>query len=256
MAKVAQTRFEFIGDGATVQFGFTFPYFDSSDITVLVDGAVPSFTVSGQHVVITPAPAVGAEVLVQRDTDAVTLKHQFSHGSPLTAQTLDTDFTQVFYVVQEAYEIAVDARDTADESILTANQALANSNYAIGVAEEARDTAEQAFNAVFGYSDVITIAGNTTLIANFGGKWIRCPSNGATVTQLTVVDHVLNAGFMATEMIIENTGAGYIQFVAAPGVTLQHKTGTAPLLLGQGTIAALKQVALGQWVLYGALEDL
>ena len=89
-------------DGATTQFAVTFGYLSRSHVFVFVDNNLAAFKwVSGTNIEITPAPAAGAEVRIQRLTDKVNRITDFADGQTLLAGDLDAATLQNFYLAQE-----------------------------------------------------------------------------------------------------------------------------------------------------------
>ena len=96
-------------DGATTQFALTFGYLRRSHVFVFVDNNLAAFKwVSGTNIEITPAPADGAEVRIQRLTDKVNRITDFSDGQTLLAGDLDAATLQNFYLSQEMLDGIVD----------------------------------------------------------------------------------------------------------------------------------------------------
>lgn len=99
---------EYIGNGSTTQFAYTFRVIQTGDLKVSVDGVVLSSgysvsgvnNLSGGNVTFTTAPASGAvirlyrEIVQNRTTD-------YQEGGGLASQTLDDDFDRVVMMVQE-----------------------------------------------------------------------------------------------------------------------------------------------------------
>ena len=95
-----------VGDGSRTEFVFTFEYLQKSFVTVSVDGSTPSFTFQTAYTIqITPAPAVGALVIIRRVTEKNELV-TFVDGSVLLADDLNVAQMQALHVAVEAQEIA------------------------------------------------------------------------------------------------------------------------------------------------------
>lgn len=95
-----------VGDGSRTEFVFTFEYLQKSFVTVSVDGSTPSFTFQTAYTIqITPAPAVGAIVIIRRVTEKNELV-TFVDGSVLLADDLNVAQMQALHVAVEAQEIA------------------------------------------------------------------------------------------------------------------------------------------------------
>lgn len=253
-----------IGDGVTTQFTIPFPFLERDYVYVTVDGIPTDFEwVVDELIVIEPAPPMGSEVVRYRQTYSLHAKHIFEGGVPFRPRYIDENNTQLFNVMQEAVgwasraiDIALLAWDMSKEALDTSNEALGKADLAIQIAMEARDIAQAALEAALGYTQVVTITEDTTLDINYGGMWVRAVVPTGNVLTVTVPVHSVAGAFTPAEMVVQVSGGGYVQFQAGNGSSIEHMQGTAPLIKGDGTPAALKQVAAGEWVLYGALEDL
>lgn len=137
---MAQTENNYTGDGTTVLFPFTFPYIDSLDIFVQIDGEqTTEFTLANLTTVeMNTAPALGANVRIYRVTDTDELPATFYSGSTIQAKDLNDNFDVTLYVAQEAQ------RDTEDAgaALPTAQRAEAKADQAIEIANEAKETAD------------------------------------------------------------------------------------------------------------------
>lgn len=95
----------YTGNGATTNFAVPFPYLAQSDVNVQVNGATPTFSwLNSTTIQITPAPANGATVYLYRSTSLTTLPVTFADASMLRAADLNSDFTQVLYLAQDAWD--------------------------------------------------------------------------------------------------------------------------------------------------------
>ena len=100
---MAITDNKYTGDGSAVLFSFTFPYLETTDIKVTLDGVITTeyILANATQIQFNTAPANGAAIRIFRDTDDETLPAQFYPGSAIRAQDLNDNFTQNLYVVQE-----------------------------------------------------------------------------------------------------------------------------------------------------------
>jgi len=95
----------------------------ATDITVTVDGTIKgtaTYNLSGTSITFTTGnlPAVGAKIKITRSSSQSSRLNDYSDASLLTADTLDADANQLFFVAQEAFDQAAslsisDATDTA-----------------------------------------------------------------------------------------------------------------------------------------------
>ena len=143
---MAVTQNTYTGDGATVLFSFTFPYLETSDIKVSVNGTITTeySLANATTIEFDDAPADDADIRIFRETDDATLAATFYPGSAIRSQDLNENFTQNLYVTQESNRNAFQAIDTADGATATANTALTNSETAIDTADSAVVTADNA----------------------------------------------------------------------------------------------------------------
>lgn len=101
---MAYEKLNTTGDGATAVFNFPFPYLDQAHVNVAVDGTPAAFTFSSASIVaLSEAPADGAAVTIYRTTPSEPLV-DFTDGSTLTGDLLDTATLQALYRLEEAYD--------------------------------------------------------------------------------------------------------------------------------------------------------
>jgi len=101
---MATSFVNYTGDGSTTEFNFSFPYLNADYVKAYLDGDIASsYTVGVSSVVITPAPAMGVEVLIKRETASEVLV-DFVSGATLTEADLDTSFRQALHKAVEASE--------------------------------------------------------------------------------------------------------------------------------------------------------
>jgi parallel beta-helix repeat protein len=103
---MATTSNTYTGNGSNKLFSITFPYLDTSDIDVYLNGALQTITThytfaNATTVEFVAAPANGAVVLLDRSTDDATLQATFFPGSSIKANDLNENFDQVLYITQE-----------------------------------------------------------------------------------------------------------------------------------------------------------
>lgn len=123
----------YTGDGATTQFGIEFEYQEEAHVHVTVSGAVVPFSFfAPSTILITPAPALGADVRIWRETPVDALNHEFQLGAPFLPAYIDANNTQLLFATQEsqdasrrASEAAASVEATAQEALDTANEAMA-----------------------------------------------------------------------------------------------------------------------------------
>lgn len=128
MAIVADSRFTYIADGVTQEFPITFDYITAGEVFVEVDGTPSPRTITLNVCTLPAAPAIGVEVVVYRNTDAVAPQHSFSHGSPFLPRYIDDNFRQVLHAVQEGISVSDSALSVAQGIDAKATEALSTAN--------------------------------------------------------------------------------------------------------------------------------
>ena len=121
------------GDGSTTTFSFGgIPLINNSlvpvqaQLVVTVDGVVAAYTVSGTDVVLGSAPVLGASVVVTRDTKEDDRYVDWMNTSQIDASVLNLDSDQLFFLAQEAKEIANSAIQTTGGQLDAGNQRVIN----------------------------------------------------------------------------------------------------------------------------------
>ena len=145
---MAITQNTYTGDGTTVLFSFTFPYLETTDIKVSLDGTITTaYTLANATTIqFNTAPANGVAIRIYRVTDDAALTAQFYPGSAIRSQDLNDNFTQNLYVTQETSNYAVQDvgnvtlvanytfTGTASGQTPTSNSHFATKQYVDGVA--------------------------------------------------------------------------------------------------------------------------
>jgi len=103
---MATTSNTYTGNGSNKLFSITFPYLDTSDIDVYLNGTLQTITThytfaNATTVEFVAAPANGAVILLDRSTDDSDNPATFFPGSSIKASDLNENFDQTLYVVQE-----------------------------------------------------------------------------------------------------------------------------------------------------------
>ena len=115
-------------------YNVPFPYLEAAHVKVYINGVETSaFTWSDAATIhLNVAPAVGATILIKRETPRDGMDYTFSAQPRLKGDDLDDAFKQTYYV-------GLEALDKADSAILDA--AVSDAQAAQAAAEGARDTA-------------------------------------------------------------------------------------------------------------------
>ena len=100
---MAVTQNTYTGNGSTTNYSFTFPYLETTDIKVSLNGVdTTAYTLANATTVsFNTAPSNGAAIRIYRDTDDSTLAATFYPGSAIRATDLNDNFTQNLYSTQE-----------------------------------------------------------------------------------------------------------------------------------------------------------
>jgi hypothetical protein len=162
---MAITQNTYTGNGSTVLFSFTFPYLETTDIKVSLNGSpTTAYTLANATTVqFNTAPANGVAVRIYRETNDSSLSATFYPGSAIRSQDLNDNFTQNLYVTQESNNNASASLATINIANATASTALANSNTAISTANSAVATANGAVTTA---NSATTSAANAVTTAN------------------------------------------------------------------------------------------
>ena len=161
---MATTSNTYTANGSTVDFAFTFPYQNSTDIKVSVDEVLQSLTThytlhNATTIRFGSAPANTKKVKIYRDTDSSKLAATFYPGSAIRSGDLNDNYTQNLYVTQEAENDSTEALSNsrvlesgayvsaitkATGAVTTANTASTNASNAVTTANSASSTASTA----------------------------------------------------------------------------------------------------------------
>jgi hypothetical protein len=100
---MATTSNTYTGNGSNRLFSITFPYLETTDVDVYLNGVLQtaySFA-NATTIEFVTAPSNGATVLLRRSTNDTTLAATFFAGSSIRAADLNDNFDQVLYLAQE-----------------------------------------------------------------------------------------------------------------------------------------------------------
>ena len=102
---MATTQNTYTANGSTTNFSFTFPYLNTADVKVKINGTTQNTTeytlANATTVQMNIAPSNGATVMIFRDTNNDSKKATFYPGSAIKAEDLNNDFDQILYTAQE-----------------------------------------------------------------------------------------------------------------------------------------------------------
>ena len=121
---MATTSNTYTGNGSNKLFSITFPYLDTTDIDVYLNGTLQTITThyffaNATTVEFVAAPANGVSVRIQRDTDNTGNKSTFFPGSSIRAADLNENFDQALFVRQELIDTSWNNTTQTIESVET-----------------------------------------------------------------------------------------------------------------------------------------
>ena len=155
---MAVTQNTYTGNGSTVLYSFSFPYIETTDIKVSLDGVVTTaYTLANATTVqFNTAPANDVAIRIYRDTDDENTKATFVPGAAIRAQDLNDNFDQILFVSQES------TRDS-DAALASASSALTQAESAVTTANTA---ASQVATATTAANTAVTTANTALTTAN------------------------------------------------------------------------------------------
>ena len=103
---MAITSNTYTGNGSNKLFSLTFPYLNTTDVDVYLNGTLQTITTqysfaNATTIEFVAAPANGAVVLLKRSTNDAALAATFFPGSSIKASDLNENFDQALYIAQE-----------------------------------------------------------------------------------------------------------------------------------------------------------
>ena len=223
---MAITSNTYTGNGSNKLFSITFPYLDTTDIDVYLNGVLQTVTTqysfaNATTIEFVTAPSNGAVVLLNRSTDDTNLQATFFPGSSIKAADLNYNFDQVLYLAQETAVIAQNqstaglqaqitaANNTAANAVVTANTANATANAADttanGIAGTAASAVTTANSAVTTANSAVTTANNAVTTANNAASTVASGFRNRIING----DMIFNQRFTGTNPIF-GVGSAYI----------------------------------------------
>lgn len=115
----------YTGDGATTEFNFSFPYFQSADVHVSVNSVIQTSDActiipatdsrvdgkyTGGRVILNAAPAVGAEIRIWRKID-LSRVIDYQPTLPINTDCLNADFNFMLEYLRDLYELDGDVEN-------------------------------------------------------------------------------------------------------------------------------------------------
>ena len=225
---MATTSNSYTANGSTVDFAFTFPYQNSSDIKVSVDEVLQDLTThytlhNATTIRFGVAPANTKKVKIYRDTDSSKLAATFYPGSAIRSSDLNDNYTQNLYVTQEAENDSttalsnsrvlesgayVSAITKATAAVSTANTASTNATSAVSTANSANTAATNAVSTANSASSTASTAStnatnavNTANTASSNATSAVSTANAADTKSDTAVSTANTASTNATNAV-------------------------------------------------------
>jgi hypothetical protein len=241
---MATTSNTYTGNGTNKLFSITFPYLETSDINVYLNGVLQTITTeytfaNATTVEFVTAPANGAVVLLDRSTDDQTLQATFFPGSSIKANDLNFNFDQVLYLSQETANIAQNQSTAGLQTQITA--ANNTSNTALTTANAATVTANSANTTATGIAGTANTALTNANAAVVTANTATSTANAATVTANSALSTVSGLSGVNLNRIINGDFQVWqrgVTFTNANGYTADRWTasGTGTLCnVGQGS---------------------
>lgn len=185
---MAVTQNTYTGDGSTVLFSFTFPYINTADIKVALDGVVTTaYTLANATTIqFNTAPANGVAIRIYRQTDDTALSAQFYSGSAIRAQDLNNNFSQTLYISQETSNYSVqDVGNVTLSGTYTFTNPITipapTANLHAATKKYVDDTAFASGNLTLGDKGDITVNSATNWTINAGAGVLTPADIGVTV---------------------------------------------------------------------------
>jgi hypothetical protein len=163
-----KTENDYVGNGSTKLYSFTFPYIEIGDVYVSIDGVDQALTTeysfaNATTISFVTAPPSGSAIRIYRRTKSDDLSNVFYPGSAIRAQDLNDNFVQNLYVTQESVNEAADASAAAEVAQAAAQQAAIDAQQA---ADDATQAAQDAAQAAQDSASASVDATNALIAAN------------------------------------------------------------------------------------------
>lgn len=182
---MAVTQNNYTGDGTTVLFSFTFPYLETTDIKVSLNGTVTTaYTLANATTVqFNAAPGNGVAVRIFRITSDESQKATFYPGSAIRSQDLNENFSQSLYKVQE----------TTNYSVQDVGSVSLSANYTFsGTAAGQAPTLSNQF-ATKGYVDGVAFASGNLTVGDKGDITVNSATSWSIDNDAVTTAKILNA---------------------------------------------------------------
>ena len=252
---MAYSYVQFIGNGATTNYAFPFPYLDASHIKVRVNGVIAGFSLLNSSTVqITSAPAVGSIIDIRRETPKNESPVNFTDGSVLLEKDLDLQTTFNLFTSQETADALEDAM-TKDTTGKWDGDGRRISN--VGDPVDPQDVVTKA-HLVYEYpkvsvvansiASVNTVAPSIANVNTVAGSIANTNIVGNNITNVnkvaTIDDDVTRVANIDSQVVVVstnvtnvNTVAGSIANVNATGQSIANVNTTSQSIANVNTVA-------------------
>lgn len=241
---MATTSNTYSGNGSNKLFSITFPYLETTDVDVYLNGVLKTivtdyFYANATTIEFVTAPGSGATVLLNRSTDDADLLATFFPGSSIRAADLNLDFEQTLFIAQETANIAAATKSTANTALANSNTAVSAANAAVSTANGIASTANTALstaNTALSTVSAATSANTPSAIVardasgNFAAGTITAALSGNASTVTT------NANLTGDITSVGNTTT------IAAGVIVNADINSAAAISGSKIVAATTSV--------------
>ena len=220
----------YVGDGVTVLYPFTFEYIDAQDVKVQLDGTdTTEYSLDNATTVrMDSAPGIGVEIRVYRSTSTDSMPATFFAGSTIQASDLNDNFNVALFVSQEAQvgaedagqslPVAIAAKAAADAAVVTANaaaadatEALTTANAADAIANTANTNANQA---LVDSSAALLAAGNALAEVELAQQSAQAAEDSAAAAEAAAANAQTSADAAVTSANTAVTTANAAQTTA------------------------------------------
>ncbi len=190
MAQTLYATNNFTGNGITTAWTISWQggYLNTADVKARYFDSVgeaidiPVTSVVGSVVTISPAVIAGREFQIYRDTQKGTPLVDYSDGSILNEENLDTTTRQAVFVSAEAWDLSFDTRGVAQEARESANNALAQAAAATTAASAAQASAASASaSAAAAASSASSAQSSAAIAANNASIAVSTANNALNV---------------------------------------------------------------------------
>jgi hypothetical protein len=196
---MATTNNTYTGNGSNRLFTITFPYLETTDVDVYLNGTLQTITTqytfaNATTIEFVTAPGNGVQVLIQRDTYNEASIATFFPGSSVRAADLNDNFDQALYIRQELIDTSWNNTDdtiTSVETWTSTDSKIATTAATVNQMDVRHDTLVQTSTPAAGGYQLgktwLQNDTNKTLSIWDGSAWVGVASGGTFTSQPTVI---------------------------------------------------------------------